>query len=126
MATDKKRILVVDDNTIASRAVKSILERLGCEVDLASNGQEALMLVLNKEYDGISMDIGMPVMNGVEACLAIRQHEAEHHLSPVPIIAVTGNNSPAEAEEYLKAGMQAIIDKAFDKEKAEYFLSFCK
>lgn len=126
MSADKKHILVVEDNLIAAKMAKLLFEFLGCQVDQATNGGEAVMLVLNKHYDGISMDIGMPVKNGIEACIAIRKHEAEHHLSPVPIIAVTGNNSPEEAEEYLKAGMQAVIDKPFDKVKAEYFLSFCK
>lgn len=72
------------------------------------------------------MDIGLPIMSGVEACKAIRKHEREHHLTSTPIVAVTGNNNPEETREYIKAGMQAVLGKPLTIEKAKQFLSFCK
>jgi two-component system, OmpR family, aerobic respiration control sensor histidine kinase ArcB len=126
MSTDQKYILVVEDNRIAAKMAQTILQFLGCQVDLVQDGADAVKRVLENHYDGICMDIGLPDMSGVEACIAIRKHEAEHGLTPVPIVAVTGNNSPEEAQDYIKAGMQEVIAKPLTKEMAKHFLSFCK
>lgn len=122
----KRNILVVEDNVVAAKVVKILLESLGCSVDLVTDGQEAVNQVLQKKYNGVSMDIGLPTMSGLDACKAIRSHENKNNLPKVPIVAVTGNNGADEAKNYLAAGMQAVIDKPFTKEKAVYFLSFCK
>lgn len=126
MSLSKKTILVVEDNLVAARVAKMLLEHLGCQVYQVEDGNEAVRLVKENHYDGICMDIGLPTISGVEACHAIRDYEAKHNLTPVPIIAVTGNYSPDELEQYLKAGMQEVIAKPLSKDKAEHFLSFCK
>jgi CheY-like chemotaxis protein len=126
MSNHHKNILVVEDNFVAAKVAKMILEKLGCQVKLAEDGDNAVKLFKKNHYDGICMDIGLPIMSGVEACKAIRKYETEQHLTPIPIVAVTGNNSPEEIKEYIKAGMQGVLDKPFTKEKAEHFLSFCK
>lgn len=71
------------------------------------------------------MDIGLPTISGTEACLALREHETKNGLSPIPIVAVTGNCSPDEIKEYKAAGMQEVIEKPLTMDKAEYFLTFC-
>lgn len=126
MSEDKKRILVVEDNMIAAKTAQFILEKLGCTVECTDDGDKAVELMKAHHYDGICMDIGLPTLSGAQACIAIREHEAKNHLAPVPIVAVTGNNSLEEAEQYIKAGMQDVISKPLTKEKAEFFLSFCK
>jgi CheY-like chemotaxis protein len=126
MSEHKKNILVVEDNPVAAKMTKKLLELLGCQVGQVSDGDEAVKQVLKTHYDGVCMDIGLPTMSGVEACKAIRKHETKHHLPPTPIVALTVNDSPEEISEYLSVGMQAVINKPFTKEKAEYFLSFCK
>jgi CheY-like chemotaxis protein len=124
MAVSKKNILVVEDNLIAANVAKVFFEKLGCQVELVQDGDEAIKLVKTNHYDGICMDIGLPTISGTEACRAIREHEAKNHLKPIPIVAVTGNNSPEEKKTYIKAGMQEVIDKPLTKEKAQHFLSF--
>lgn len=128
MTNHQKNILVVEDNTVAAKMAKIILEKLGCQVELAEDGDKAVKLFKVKEnhYDGICMDIGLPTVSGIEACLAIRNYETKHHLIPIAIVAVTGNNSPEERKEYIKAGMQDVIDKPLTREKAGHFLSLCK
>lgn len=126
MSKTKKNILVVEDNLTAAKAAKFILEMLGCKVQHANDGDRAITLFKENHFDGVCMDIGLPSMSGIEACEAIRKYEAEHHLTPIPIVAVTGNNSDEEIKAYIKAGMQAVIVKPLTKEKAEHFLSFCK
>lgn len=120
---NKKHILVVEDNPIAATVIKMILEKLGCQVELVDDGDKAVKSFKENHYDGICMDIGLPTISGVEACIAIREHEAKNHLLAVPIVAVTGNNSPEEADLYLKAGMQNVLDKPLTIEKAKYLLS---
>jgi CheY-like chemotaxis protein len=126
MSLNKKTILVVEDNTAAAKSAKFIFELLGCQVEQVDDGDKAINMVKSHQYDGICMDIGLPTVSGTKACLAIREYEAKNHLSPVPIVAVTGNCSPEEIKEYLEAGMQDVIDKPLTKDKAEHLLSFCK
>lgn len=126
MRTRKMTILVVEDSPIAAIMAGKIFRELGCEIELVDDGSKAIEMALKNNYDGICMDIGLPDVSGLEACVAIRKHEAEQGISPVPIIAVTGNNSPEEVENYLNAGMQEVISKPLTKEMAEHFLSFCK
>ncbi len=126
MDATKKIILVVEDNLIAAMMIKNMLEKFGCIVERVDDGDKAVALVKQKHYDGISMDIGLPTMSGVNACIAIRAYEAQNHLDPVPIIAVTSNNSSEETKQYMDAGMQHVMDKPITPEKAKLFLSFCK
>jgi CheY-like chemotaxis protein len=126
MSTDKKYILVVEDNPIAAKMANLFLGILGCQIDNADDGDKAIEMAIKNSYDGICMDIGLPTVSGVDACIAIRKHEEEFGLSPVLIIALTSNDSDEEKQLYLDAGMQEIFSKPFTKEKAERFLSLCK
>ena len=126
MTHTQKTILVVEDNLIAAKAARYIFESLGCTVEHVDDGDKAVDLVKkNHFFDGICMDIGLNNLSGTDACIAIREYESQNLLTPMPIIAVTGNNSPEEFKEYIKAGMQEVISKPLTKE-AEHFLSFCK
>lgn len=125
MANSIKSILIVEDSMPASKAAKFFFEKLGCQVECIDDGEKAVHLVKKNHYDGICMDIGLPTISGTEACLAIRDHEVKNGLSPIPIVAVTGNCSPGEIKEYKAAGMQEVIEKPLTMEKAEYFLTFC-
>ncbi|MDQ5951865.1 MAG: hypothetical protein QG639_1146, partial [Patescibacteria group bacterium] len=90
MELGKRNILVVEDNSTAAKAAKFIFEMLGCHVDQADDGDKAVNLVKENQYDVICMDIGLPTVSGTTACLAIREYEAQNLLDPIPIIAVTG------------------------------------
>lgn len=121
-----KYILLVEDNFVAVVVAKKILAELGCRVDHANDGHIAVELAIKNRYDGIYMDIGLPTMSGLEACIAIRNHETLNpDLSAVPIIAVTANNNEDESQIYKEKGMLDVIFKPFTKEKAIHFLSLC-
>jgi CheY-like chemotaxis protein len=126
MSIEKKYILVVEDNPVASKIVNLHLRILGCQIDNADDGDKAIEMAIKNRYDGICMDIGLPTVSGLDACIAIRKYEAEQGLLPVPIIAVTANNSAEQKQKYLKAGMQEVFSKPFSKEKAEQLLALCK
>ena len=103
-------VLVVEDNIVNKLLAKTIINRIAPKAHLleAANGQEALALF--DQADLILMDIQMPVMNGYEATIAIRERESGRR---VPIIALTAGNVKGEKEKCLKAGMDDFIAKPF-------------
>lgn len=103
------RILVAEDNTINQRVAKLILERAGFSIDVACDGSEAIAAHTANPYDLILMDCQMPVIDGFEACRAIRRDSA---VQPV-IIAVTANALTGEREKCLDAGMNDYLSKPF-------------
>jgi len=109
----KPRVLVVDDNPVSQRVASSLLQRLGCRVDVAANGQEAVDMLDTIPYDIIFMDCQMPVMDGFEATKEIRRREAgELHST---IIAMTANAMKRDRELCLEAGMDDYIAKPISK-----------
>lgn len=108
---EKPNVLVVDDNDINKKLLAKVLENENLDVTYASNGQEAVTLREQHDYDIIFMDIQMPVMNGVEASKAIRKYESEQKLDAVPIIALTANTGKDDRDEYLDAGMTDYMAK---------------
>ncbi|MCP4356035.1 MAG: bacteriohemerythrin [Proteobacteria bacterium] len=104
----KASILLAEDSKINSFIISKTLERLGCNVDIAENGQEALEKALNTKYDLIFMDYLMPVMDGLEATRLIREKEnANQNI----IIALTGGVSEKDKENGTKAGMDDFLYK---------------
>jgi len=106
--------LVAEDNPINQKLIVITLNKFGIEVALANNGQEAVTLRENNEYDIIFMDIQMPIMNGVEATQAILALEEEKNLPHIPIVALTANALRGDREKYLAAGMDEYTTKPID------------
>ena len=113
-----KTVLLVDDVDINREIVMVMLEDFQPEIDCAVNGREAVELFKAdpSRYDIILMDINMPEMDGVEATVQIRGHDAPE-ASSVPIIAMTANVLPDEVSHYLAAGMNDHIGKPIDFDK---------
>jgi CheY-like chemotaxis protein len=86
-----------------------MLERLGCRVDVAGNGLEALALSSRMPYDIIFLDCQMPELDGYGAARAIRAREAGG--PRVPIIALTANAMEGDREACLAAGMDDYLSK---------------
>ena len=103
-----KRILIVEDNPINVRVIRIVLERLGCAVDAAYDGEEALAKVAQASYDLLLMDIQMPKQNGLETTQAIRTNTAG---GTVPIIALTAAVLESDRQDALRAGMNDFITK---------------
>lgn len=126
MSDNKTYILVVEDNLLAMKAAGLFFKLAGCVVAYAKDGSEAVAMATTNQYDGICMDIGLPIFNGIEACKKIREYELKHHLKPVPIIAVTANTAEEEKKRYFAAGMQAVLSKPLTEDKTREFLSYCR
>jgi signal transduction histidine kinase/CheY-like chemotaxis protein len=104
------RILVAEDNPINQKIAVKILNKLGYEPALASNGKEAMEIVGQDHYDVILMDVQMPEMDGLEASRMIRTCL---EIQPV-IIALTANAMQGDRDECMQAGMDDYMSKPID------------
>jgi signal transduction histidine kinase/DNA-binding response OmpR family regulator len=103
------RLLLAEDNELNRQLVKAMLEHAGHKVVVVNDGAEAVRIAIRNEFDAILMDVQMPEMDGYAATRAIRN--ATRHMPLLPIIALTANALPDEAERCLKAGMNAHVPK---------------
>jgi two-component system, sensor histidine kinase and response regulator len=105
------RILLAEDNLLNQQIATEILEDEGFIVEIANNGEEAVNMANQSQYDVVLMDMQMPVMDGLEATKIIRQKFSNNDL---PILAMTANASDADRDKCLEAGMDAHITKPID------------
>ncbi|MCA9659130.1 MAG: PAS domain S-box protein [Myxococcales bacterium] len=103
------RVLVVEDNVINQRVASLMLERLGCRVDVAADGIEAVAMVAQIPYDLVFMDCQMPEMDGFQAARVIRQRERDDER--MPIAAMTAHALPDDRQRCLDAGMDEYLSK---------------
>jgi CheY-like chemotaxis protein/HPt (histidine-containing phosphotransfer) domain-containing protein len=108
----QRRVLVVEDNPTNQQVANAMLRSLGVQVTLASNGQEAVELVQNCDFDLVLMDCQMPVMDGYQATAAIRQLPLGRG-ERLPIAAVTANALQGDEQNCLEAGMNDFLPKPF-------------
>jgi len=103
------RALLAEDNATNQIVAAMTLRNLGCEVDIAANGLEAMQMIEKSSYDIVFMDCEMPQVDGFEATIAIRRrHDSK---SQLPIIAVTAQAMQGDRERCLAAGMNDYISK---------------
>lgn len=105
------RVLLAEDNPVNQRVAVRMLEKLGCRVDVAANGKEALDMWEQFDYDMIFMDCQMPELDGLSATGAIRQRESNRARSRTPIIAMTANALEQDKTDCLDAGMDDYASK---------------
>jgi signal transduction histidine kinase/CheY-like chemotaxis protein len=103
------RVLVAEDNRVNQIVMTRSLEKLGYEVDIAANGEEAVDRWKHKEYKAILMDCQMPVMDGYQASQAIRQSGSAGQ--SIPIIAVTAHAMVGDEQRCKDAGMTTYLTK---------------
>jgi PAS domain S-box-containing protein len=105
------RVLLVEDNEINQQVAQEVLgEYAGVNVTIAQNGLEALEFLKTGIFDVVLMDVQMPVMNGYEATMKIRQMP---HLKDLPVIAMTANAMAQDRERSLASGMTDFLSKPF-------------
>ncbi|MFN4176517.1 response regulator [Phenylobacterium sp.] len=114
-------VLVVDDNATNRMVAQSLVEMFDCTCEAAEDGAEAVEAARSGRFDLILMDIRMPRMDGVAATRAIRALPGR--AATTPVIALTANADPDEAEAYLAAGMNGVVEKPM---KPEHLLEALK
>jgi CheY-like chemotaxis protein len=112
-------VLIVEDNHINQLVVIGMLEQFGLSADIANNGQEALdkLAASNKTYHVVLMDCQMPVMDGYQATMQIRQGKAGDKNRDIIIIAMTANAMQGDREKCIDAGMNDYITKPIEPTK---------
>lgn len=108
-------LLVVEDNQINQVVIASMLRTAGHDCGIAKDGREAIAAVQDSEFDGVLMDIQMPVLDGVEATQAIRALGGKY--AHLPIIALTANAMAGDEERYLSLGMNDYVAKPIDPDR---------
>lgn len=114
-----QHILVVEDNPLNQTVAQVMLERLGQQVTVADNGQEALkqLEANHSEFDLVLMDMQMPILDGTQTTRQWRQFEQAHHLARLPIVAMTANVMPEHRERCMQSGMDDMIHKPFTRDE---------
>lgn len=118
-------VLLVEDTPVNQIVVKRLLEKFGCTVLVADNGQRALDIILSEKgstIDAILMDCQMPVLSGYEATERIRAHEAVHG-GHIPIIALTAHALQGDRQKCIAAGMDDYLSKPVNVAELRDFLS---
>ena len=112
----KLRILVVDDIYTNRYLLTELVKITGNEVVQVENGEEAIRVLENEKIDLIFMDIEMPVMNGIETTLHIRNN-MPFPTNALPIIALTAHNPELFFEDFKDVGFDELITKPYSVEK---------
>lgn len=120
-------VLVVDDGPVNTMLARSVLQKVGYEVDVAFSGAEALDMMQRKQYQVVLMDIFMPDMDGIETTRLWRQSEIRLQRTPAAIIALTANVIESERQQFFDAGMNEYLAKPYHpselRDRVDYWRS---
>ena len=116
------RVLIVEDNPVNQKVASGMMKKLGIDVHIADNGKVAMNMLCQQGFDLVLMDRQMPIMDGIETTLAIRERERKEQLDAMPIIALTAASMTGDKEECLKAGMNDYLSKPFKIDQLQEML----
>lgn len=123
---DDFRILVAEDNSISTKVIRGMLNKLNLNPDTASNGEDALALIKARPYDLVLMDCEMPIMDGFEATVRLRAWESAEGRAPTPVVALTAHILSEHRERARDAGMDGHMAKPVEmsqlRELIEYWV----
>ena len=108
--TGKAKILIVEDEAPVAVTMSFMLTRAGCETEVASTRDEAILKVQTSKFDLITLDVSMPDINGFILCAELRLNP---RLRDVPIVFVSGRGSLEDQQRGLDAGAVDYITKPF-------------
>src|SRR6516165_9600528 len=117
--TQSKKILLVEEEAIATYIASNILEELKFKFDVADAGEKAIALAKKCNYALIFMDLGLPDKDGFEVTREIRKDSLN---SDTPIVAITANDDQERRNQAEKVGMDDFLAKPFTIDKAKYVI----
>jgi len=116
------KLLIVDDNPINQKFLFYSLKKY-YEIETANNGQEAVKILEEKNFDVVLMDLSMPVMDGADATLQIRESISFRN-KHIPIIFVTTNDFEHDRIRCIENGGDAYLIKPIDVEKLLFTINY--
>jgi CheY-like chemotaxis protein len=119
----RMKVLLVEDNPVNQVVAEEMLISIGCEIELAENGREAVEAIARDSYDLVLMDCQMPEMDGLQATRKIREWEREAERERMPIVALTASAMKGAREEALASGMDDYLSKPFKQQDLYSVLS---
>ena len=115
------RVLVVDDSSTSRHVLRRVLENMGVEHCVeAENGQQAIDILSEQQFDLIVTDFHMPEVNGSELAQYVRNHSAHSH---TPMLMVTARANEPQLANVKQSGIDALTDKPFEPETLRKILS---
>ncbi|MCC7195975.1 MAG: response regulator [Gemmatimonadaceae bacterium] len=115
-ANGSLRVLLAEDNPVNQMVAKALLGKLGCRVDVANDGEEAVRMAADADFGVIFMDVQMPRMDGLAATRRIRANEGSRRDSRAYIVAMTANAMQGDRERCIDAGMDDYVTKPVSPE----------
>jgi signal transduction histidine kinase/DNA-binding NarL/FixJ family response regulator/HPt (histidine-containing phosphotransfer) domain-containing protein len=107
------RILLVEDNPVNQQVAEAMILKTGCSVTTVGNGKLGFEAFRREKFDVVFMDCHMPVMDGYESTLNIRQYEQLNDLVPTPIFALTANVVSGDKDKAIAMGMTDYLTKPY-------------
>ena len=107
-------ILLAEDNPVNALLARELLRRRGHSVEAVTTGGAAVAACADRHFDLVIMDVHMPGLDGIEACLRIRRTEAASDKKPIPIFALTADALDTGRKACLDAGMDGFLTKPVD------------
>lgn len=110
----KLKVLIAEDNQLSQKVIRGMMQKLGVESILVSNGREAVQAVMRDTYDLVLMDCDMPYVDGYAATQEIRAWEKQQQRKPIPILALTAHILDEQKQKAFKAGMNEHLSKPIE------------
>ncbi len=121
------RVLLAEDDSMNRELISAMLTNIGCQLEIAQNGRDAVDILKEKPIDLVLMDISMPVMDGLTATTQARRFDNNHMNRQVPIVALTAHALEEDMNRFIDAGMNQVLIKPVTKESlAETVSRHCK
>lgn len=122
-SNDKQKkflILVIEDSEVNQIVTCTILKKLGCKIELAKTGQEALKMLLKRKYDLVFVDLGLPDIHGFDVTSQFRSQEDPSQRTPM--IALTAFDTAEAKQRSFEAGMDEFLIKPIILEQIQAVL----
>ena len=117
---NKRAVLVVDDSLPVRQALEMKLTLMDYQVELATNGQQAIDLIGQRFFDSIFLDVVMPGMDGYEVCKHVKRDKKTKH---IPVIMLTSKSSPFDRVKGKLAGCDSYLTKPVEHEEFQKVVS---
>jgi CheY-like chemotaxis protein len=118
----KLKVLIAEDDLVNQKIVQKMVESLGHDASVVSNGLQAVEACKKDKFDVVLMDMQMPVLNGIDATKKIRQYEQENDQRKIPILALTANALAQHKKMCFEAGMTGYFTKPVTMNSIEEML----